>query len=136
MGRSGYSDDCDSEWGLIRWRGQVASAIRGKRGQAFLRELADALDAMPLKRLIANEFWNGEACALGVLAERRDIDPITVDVDDYDRLATLFSVAHQLIQEIEYENDEAAAWMRETPEQRWTRMREWTAKHIKGAAPK
>jgi hypothetical protein len=47
MSRSGYSDD-HSEWDLIRWRGAVASAIRGKRGQAFLRELLVALDAMPV----------------------------------------------------------------------------------------
>ena len=39
MSRSGYSDDLDN-WDLIRWRGQVSSAIRGKRGQGFLRELA------------------------------------------------------------------------------------------------
>lgn len=38
---------------MIRWRGAVASAIRGKRGQAFLREMLAALDAMPEKRLIA-----------------------------------------------------------------------------------
>jgi hypothetical protein len=37
MSRSGYSDDLEN-WSLIRWRGAVASAIRGRRGQAFLRE--------------------------------------------------------------------------------------------------
>lgn len=54
MSRSGYTEDCDDNWQLIRWRGAVASAIRGKRGQAFLRELLAALDAMPEKRLIAD----------------------------------------------------------------------------------
>lgn len=44
MSRSGYNDDCDG-WALIRWRGAVNSAINGKRGQAFLRELVAALDA-------------------------------------------------------------------------------------------
>lgn len=48
MSRSEYSENLDS-WSLIRWRGQVVSAIRGKRGQAFLRELVDALEAMPEK---------------------------------------------------------------------------------------
>lgn len=32
MSRCGYSDDYD-QWALIRWRGAVESAIRGKRGQ-------------------------------------------------------------------------------------------------------
>ncbi len=63
MSRSGYSDDLDS-WALIRWRGQVASAIRGRRGQAVLRDLLAALDAMPEKALVASELETpqGEVC--------------------------------------------------------------------------
>lgn len=34
MSRSGYSDDCESQWSWIKWRGQVASTINGKKGQA------------------------------------------------------------------------------------------------------
>lgn len=30
MSRSGYNDDIDN-WQMIKWRGQVASAVRGKR---------------------------------------------------------------------------------------------------------
>lgn len=55
MSRSGYSEDCDNDWSLIRWRGAVKSAIRGKRGQALLKEMLEALDAMPVKRLIRGE---------------------------------------------------------------------------------
>lgn len=54
MSRSGYNDDIDN-WALIKWRGQVASAIRGKRGQKMLRDLLAALDAMPEKSLIVHE---------------------------------------------------------------------------------
>ena len=61
MSRSGYSDDCDT-WPLICWRGAVASALRGKRGQQFLIELRDALDAMPEKRLIAEQLQDGTGC--------------------------------------------------------------------------
>lgn len=32
MGRHGYTDDCDDVLASGRWRGIVASAIRGKRG--------------------------------------------------------------------------------------------------------
>lgn len=128
MSRSGYDDSPDNDWSLIRWRGQVASAIRGRRGQAFLRELLAALDAMPVKRLIKNEFWNGEACALGVIAQKRGLDLISVDPDDYDRLAELLGIAHPLVQEIEWENDEALFHC--TPEQRWHWMRSWVASKL------
>lgn len=37
MSRSGYTDE-DDIWAMIRWRGAVTSAIRGKRGQQALRE--------------------------------------------------------------------------------------------------
>ena len=46
MSRHGYSDDCDNEWRAIMWSGAVKSAIKGKRGQAFLKELLAALDAL------------------------------------------------------------------------------------------
>jgi hypothetical protein len=52
MSRSGYTDDQEDQWAFIRYRGAVTSAIRGKRGQAFLREMLASLDAMPDKRLI------------------------------------------------------------------------------------
>lgn len=130
MGRHGYTDEPANDWKLIRWRGQVASAMRGRRGQGLLRDLLDALDAMPRKRLIAREFWNGEACALGALGERRGIDLISVDTEDYDRIADTFGIARQVVMEIEFMNDEAGAY-RETPEERWIRMRNWVASELK-----
>lgn len=131
MGRSGYSDDYDMEnWSLIRWRGQVASAIRGKRGQAFLRELIDALDAMPEKRLIADELQAGnQVCAIGSVGVRRGIDMTKLDPEDYDGLAGTFGIAHQLVQEIEWMNDEGPPW-NATPEIRWQYMRKWAEKQL------
>lgn len=130
MSRSGYSDDYDGA-DLTRYRGQVASAIRGKRGQAFLRELIEALDALPEKRLIAADLWNGEVCALGAVGLKRDMDMTGLDPTDHRRLADLFGIARQLVMEIEYENDEGAGyWVEETPEARWRRMRDWVAGHL------
>lgn len=135
MSRSGYSDELD-QWPLIQYRGQVASAIRGRRGQIFLRELLAALDAMPEKRLIANDLETptGEVCALGCIAKARGVPRPKVDEWDDDephrrRLAKAFDIAPQLVAEIEYENDEIA--QRETPEQRWGRMRAWVESQIK-----
>lgn len=52
MSRSGYSYDIEDPRELGRWRAQVASATRGKRGQRLLLDLLAALDAMPEKRLV------------------------------------------------------------------------------------
>lgn len=131
MNRSGYSEEYDDNWTLIRWRGVVASSIRGKRGQAFLRELVEALDAMPEKRLIAHELrQDGEVCALGSVGAKRGIDLESIDPEDHATLSRVFNVAEPLIQEVEYMNDEGA-WYNATPEQRWQSMRAWAVEHIK-----
>lgn len=132
MSRSGYSNDHD-DLALGRWRGQVASAIRGRRGQAFLRELIEALDAMPEKRLIAHDLEHaGSVCAIGSVGVRRGVDMRGLDPEDYDSVAATFGIAHQLAQEIVYLNDEA--YYGDTPEGRWRFMRSWAANNLRGAA--
>jgi hypothetical protein len=129
MSRSGYVDDCD-QWDLIRWRGAVNSAIRGKRGQAFLQEMLAALDAMPEKSLIENDLQTetGEVCAMGAVGLKRGIDMSKVDPEDREQVAEAFGISQAMAAEIAYENDES--WG-ETPEKRWTRMRKWVVAHIK-----
>jgi hypothetical protein len=140
MSRSGYTDDFDNHWELIRWRGAVKSAIRGKRGQDFLRELIAALDALPEKKLIPNAFAeDGCVCALGAVARLRGTLDKFADIDPDDiypeGVARDFGLAHALAAEIMYENDEGT-YRRETPEERWERMRAWAVKNLKeGAAP-
>lgn len=131
MSRSGYSDDLDPR-DLAMWRGQVASAIRGKRGQEFLRELIEALDAMPNKRLIAKVLRSdGEVCAIGSVGARRGIDLEALDPHDHDGLASVFGIAHQLVQEIEYMNDDECFGEGASPEERWKRMRAWAVTNLK-----
>lgn len=129
MSRSGYSEDCDDTWEFIRWRGAVASSIRGKRGQAFLREMLAALDALPEKKLIANELeTGGDVCALGAVGIARKLDMSALDPEDTHTVADAFGIAHPLAAEIVYENDEA--FYRDTPEERFARMRAWVATRI------
>lgn len=147
MSRSGYSDDCNG-WDLICWRGAVSSAIKGKRGQAFLIELRDALDAMPEKRLIAEELVaDGEFCTLGVIGAKRGIDMAGLDPDCRETVASVFNIAPALAAEIVFENDEypgyyqtqpdgSSKWTRESPEHRWRRMRDWVEACIKQEPPK
>lgn len=131
MSRSNYSYDLEQPF-LAMWRGQVASAIRGKRGQKFLSDLLAALDAMPEKVLIANELQDieGNVCAIGALGKARGVDMARIDPEDYDQVADAFDIAHQLAQEVEYMNDEYMNDERlygETPQNRWRRMRDWVA---------
>lgn len=115
MSRSGYSDDIEDTWAHIRWRGAVKSAVRGERGQALLRELIEALDAMPDKRLYAGSFAtaDGEFCTLGVVGARRGtkMDDLG-DEDDCNprEVAKRFGIARALAAEIMYLNDERAAY--------------------------
>lgn len=127
MSRSGYSEDCDDTWALIRWRGAVKSATKGKRGQAFFKELLSALEAMPVKRLIANELEDsGEFCTLGVLGAARGIDMTEINPEDPGRVSKEFNIAGALAQEVVYMNDEGTYFIEE-PEERWQRMHKWVS---------
>lgn len=142
MSRSGYSDDWGgNEWQYIRWRGAVTSALRGKRGQAFLRELLAALDALPEPRLVASAMErDGDYCALGSVARARGEMLVLPDPDyewGYDRegrrtIAEHFGIASAMAAEIMYENDEGT-WNPETPEHRFLRMRAWVFEHLEEA---
>lgn len=132
--RSGYSDDVYDHWAWIRWRGQVASAIRGKRGQKLLVDIRDALLAMPEKRLVSHalECEDG-VCAMGAGARRRGLDLSTIDPEDSSRVAELLDVAEPLAREVAFMND-SACLRHETPEQRYSRMLWWVESEIRGGA--
>lgn len=130
MSRSGYVDLTEFEpWSGIRYRGAVKSAMRGRRGQALLRELLDALDAMPNRRLIKKELESdGEVCGLASLGIARGIDMSDMDPNNPEEVANAFGIATSMAREIVYINDEDE--LDETPEERWTRFRTWVATKI------
>lgn len=110
MSRSGYiEDDGDDVLAQGRWRGAVKSAINGKRGQAFLRELLTLLDEMDDKVLVKGELESedGCLCTLGVIGKARGLDLGRMDVDDYDSIAGSLGVNAKIAQEIMWENDES-----------------------------
>ena len=140
MSRSGYTDGYDDGgWSLIMYRGAVRSAIRGARGQAFLKELVATLDAMPEKRLIAESFkvQNGAVCALGAVGAARGLDMSVHNSphDDYDggegaeNAAAQLGIATAMAREIVWENDDGGL-PDETPEERWMRIRKWAVNLI------
>lgn len=135
MSRSNYHNDLD-ECALIRWRGAVRAAIKGRRGQAFLRELLAALQAMPKKELIASELVteSGDVCAIGAVCKARGLDLMVVDEHDTDAVASTVGIAQAMAREIAYVNDECgpAHWQGgETPAARFERVLKWAASQIK-----
>lgn len=135
MSRSGYVDDECDHWAHIRWRGQVSSSIRGKRGQKMLRDTLAALDAMPKKELIADDLEcpNG-VCALGALGRSRGIDMSDLDPHDTERVGLVFDIADPLVREVVWMNDEGT-YRDETPRQRYERMRSWIISNLHGDLP-
>lgn len=134
MSRSGYVDDLDS-WALIKWRGRVASASRGKRGQLFFLELIAALDALPEKKLITEAIESeGAVCAIGAVGKRRGIDMSELDPNDQEGVAGAFQLPYVLACELFWINDECSPH-KETPEARWTRVREWAVSNVRDIDP-
>lgn len=140
MSRSGYSEDgdCDNPSYLL-WPSIVERSIKGKRGQAFLQEMLATLDAMPEKRLIAEELQDaaGEVCAIGCVGAKRGVDMSKLDPEDPDRIAKVFGITPTLVREIEFINDDDFRYSyirNETPQQRWTRVRAWVVEQL--APPK
>ncbi len=131
MSRSGYSDDCDSNY-LYLYRGMIDKTIKGKRSQIFLKELAIALEAMTEKRLIRSELISsaGEVCAIGAVCKARGLDISDVDIYEPEDVGALVDIPKSIAAEIEYENDENGHYA-ETPEERWTRIRNWVERQIK-----
>lgn len=165
MSRSGYNDyGSDDPLAHGRWRAAVRSAMRGKRGQTFLREALAVLDAMPDKRLIREHLVidgdqprygdpdlvvggdelvdaytgqpapMGSVCLLGAVGRHRNLDIADIDPHDSETVAHKFDIADAMAREIVYYNDEGAR-ICETPEERWVRMRKWVAAQIKDETP-
>lgn len=136
MSRSGYSDDGEY---LELYRSSVDRSIKGRRGQFFLRELAQEMDKMPVKRLIKDALLDeqGEVCAIGVVCKARGIDIDQIDYFCPENVGKAVGISRALAAEIAYENDESVDWNSpanaptETPEARWVRIRRWVEANLK-----
>lgn len=130
MTRSGYAesdDDVDDAY-ADEWSRKVVAAMHSPDGQAFLREMAAALDALPERWLIECRLIDeeGDCCAIGAVCRARGIDTEGMDDDGVEYIAERLGVPWPLAAEIVNEND----GYRETPEARWQRMRRWVDRHI------
>lgn len=134
MSRFGDSD-CDNNYYFL-WPSVIQRGIQGKRGQAFLTELVDALDALPTKELITGDLvLEGNCCALGAVALSRGTDVSWVDPLDHRGVAKALGTLYTVANEVAYQNDEMGH-VDETPAQRWVRVRKWAVEQIELAAVK
>ena len=136
---------CDDEHGIPDefWYQALGRHLNGPQGQANLRRIRAALDALPEKVLISGTFCDGErVCAVGALvayARAREgqtwhqvLAELPWDDDGYlletVRQGKLAGLPRTLAEELANLNDEW--WGHLTPEQRWERARKWVLDRI------
>lgn len=158
--RIGYSDEEDYPGQFGLWQGNCQRSLKGRAGQAALRELEAALLALPDKRLIAEELMddNGAVCGIGAVAKFRgviteemraqgehDMEGVGVDLG-MPRLVAWkivemndlqFSGTNLLFAEGPYRwpAEQPYAYIEVTPEQRYERMLKWVREQITPAVP-
>lgn len=122
------------------------NALKGKRGQAALKELEEALLAMPEKRLIEGGLCDnaGGVCAVGAMAVHRQVkaglmtreDAMTMIATKYgDDFHATLEVGREVLGllgcvavEFAYVNDEEAC--ASTPEDRYDIVLNWVREQI------
>ena len=145
MSRSCYSDDFGDDFPgqMELYRANVERSIRGAFGQQRLKELRDALRALPVKELQADIFATGsneapQVCALGAWALAKcggDVEKaremVRSDDDDHDTAEALKSHGwpRLVVFDTIYQNDQE--WSRfETPARRYERVLAWVESQI------
>jgi hypothetical protein len=119
------------------WYANLHRTMLSERGQAFLWELHEALDALPQKRLFQGALQQGsEVCAIGAVGLKRCMDLDALDRHERDELAEAFGVSSMMVQEIAYWNDQGmeacllgltdgGIFKENTPEDRFGFVRAW-----------
>lgn len=153
--RIGYSEEEDYPGQFGLWQGNCQRSLKGKAGQAILRELEAALLALPSKRLIAGNLVDahGEVCAIGALAEHRgEITDDMIGQGEYDmeevgialgmpRLVAWkvvemndlqFNGTNLLFAEGPYRwpAEQPYVYVEVTPEERYERMLKWVREQV------
>jgi hypothetical protein len=136
MGRHGIDENYDGPVPIEFWDRIRENAISGKRGQAFLRELRDTLDAMPVKELAAWQWVDDDGCACALAAVERRRDGLRFEENRWPgcevawhRAAEVLGITPTLASAIMYETDEFGA-ADESKARRWHRIRSWVAMQL------
>jgi hypothetical protein len=130
--RINYTDDEDfAGQGELR-QANCERSLRGKQGQEELRELREALLALPEKRLICGLLANDEGgvCAVGAYAKRKGLDLSKYDPEDETDFVGIEAgmpklVAWKVVEMNDIQFDHLTA------EQRYERMLVWVESKLK-----
>ncbi len=150
MGR--LDDDYDDYWQDFEgqhdlYRQATINAINGKKGQKLLKELEQALLALPEKRLVEGSFCDGkEVCASGALVRYRELSKGRSRDEVLAELAEKSASTNNELEGQEFAMRElgcvrSLAWSivfandqdegRYTPEQRYEHVLSWVKENIK-----
>jgi hypothetical protein len=157
--RINYSEDEDFPGQFNLWQANCQRSINGKAGQKALRELEQALVALPDKRLIAGELQtaDGEVCAIGALLKYRGIEKTEADPEEMEEVGIELGLPPLVAWKVVCQNDIeidgrylevfgphhptyrfAGRDMRlvsVTPGERYEKMLAWVRKQIQEATP-
>lgn len=162
MSRSGYSEDYEpsntADWlRCCAYNANTKRHLAGRRGQAFLWELYQALTDLPSRELVPDTMADehGGVCALGAVAARRgtpflpDDPPDEEDCgDDWsfaEGIAARLGIKDMMAREVMEANDEdrsievpgpaadrySRLYRAETDHERWARMRRWIVSRLR-----
>ncbi len=129
--RINWSDEEDYSGQFDLWQANCERSMRGKKGQAELKELRTALLALPEKRLIHEllEDEDGGVCAIGAYAKHKGVDLTNFDVDSNTDDAGIAGgmpplVAWKVVEMNDLQFDHM------NPEQRYEKMLAWVESTI------
>ncbi len=129
--RINWSDEADYPGQFDLWQANCERSMRGRKGQAELKELRVALLALPEKRLIHELLQDeeGGVCAIGAYAKHRGVDLTNFDVDSNTDDAGIAGgmpplVAWKVVEMNDLQFDHI------TPEQRYDKMLAWVESKI------
>ncbi len=125
--RINCTDEEDYSGQFELWQANCERSLRGKHGQEELRELREALLALPEKRLIHEslEDEEGGVCAIGAYGKRKGVDLSKFDVDsDTDEVGIAGGMPRLVAWKVVEMNDMQFS-SEFTPEQRYEKMLAW-----------
>lgn len=124
--RFNYSEDEDFDGQFELYEANCSRSLCGKKGQAELRILRDALLAMPKKELIHEALHDedGGMCAIGAYAQAKGVDIKTLDPEDAtDEVGQEAGMPRLVAWTVVMKND--IDFDRHTPEKRYQAMLNW-----------
>ena len=130
--RINFSVDEERPGQFALWDANVQRSIKGRAGQAALRELEAALVAMPVKRLLYGVLCmdDGEVCAIGAYARHKGLDLSRFDPEaETDAVGVEAGMPRLIAWEVVMENDRDR-W-RVSHEQRYDQMLAWVRAQLK-----